>query len=107
MSEYRTAPELSEVPVRVSPDHPRAFGPPGLKNFKYAYEHDIVMEASLGRHLKNGEVVHHLNGVCDDNRLENLILETVSDHCRHHTSVPQARDKLGRFAKGSQGARKR
>ena len=51
-------------------DHPRA-GSNG-----YVFEHVLVMEDGLGRHLVRGETVHHLNGVRDDNRLTNLELWT-------------------------------
>lgn len=50
------------------PEHPRA------DKCGYVFEHIIVMEAILGRHLVDGETVHHLNGVKDDNRPGNLEL---------------------------------
>lgn len=86
--------------VRVPPDHPLAFGPPRLKSYKYAYEHDIIMETFLGRHLRHGEVVHHLNGIRDDNSPENLAVTTVSEHARGHSNHHGARDALGRFKSG-------
>lgn len=60
------------------PDHPRA------DSKGYIPEHRLLMEESLGRPLTANEDVHHINGVKDDNRLENLVVLTKSDHHRLH-----------------------
>jgi hypothetical protein len=56
------------------PEHPNA------DKDGYVLEHRYVWEQANGRLLNHNEHIHHINGVKDDNRIENLIALTKSQH---------------------------
>jgi len=53
-------------------------------NGKYIYEYTYIMEQHIGRKLTKGEVIHHINGNVNDNKIDNLQLMTVSEHMKLH-----------------------
>lgn len=78
-----------------------AFNYPGSHQNVIA-EHILVIEKKLGRLLKLGEEVHHINHIRTDNRPENLVIfSSHSEHLRnakHIRKIPQPKDPItGRF----------
>lgn len=53
----------------------------------YIMEHHLVMEKHIGRPIQKDEVVHHINSIRNDNRLENLQLMTQKEHASYHMSM--------------------
>lgn len=75
-------------------EHPHA-------NKGFVLLHRLVMEAHLGRYLNTAEVVHHINEVKSDNRLENLYLCSAEEHVQIHNRYRHnSLAKRGRIAQG-------
>ena len=82
---------------QYAPDHPRA-------SKGYVLQHRLLMEQSLGRYLEGTEEVHHINGVKNDNRLENLVTLTHSEHRAAHRGQKTKHDSATMSAAGKKGA---
>lgn len=74
------------VEIRTYSDSPFS---PMASTKGYLMEHRLVMAKHLGRNLSSEEFVHHLNGIRDDNRLENLCIVSNKTHpiTRHHLNT--------------------
>lgn len=52
------------------------------------HEHRTIMEEIIGRKLREGEIVHHIDGNRHNNSKENLMLfSSQSEHIKYHNKV--------------------
>ena len=68
--------------VQISKDSPYY---PMAHNRRYIPEHRLIMAQHLGRCLTGNEIVHHINGIKTDNRIENLALARSN---KEHFTAP-------------------
>lgn len=64
------------------------WGHPRTDSKGYVREHILVMEEKIGRHMKPGEVVHHIDENKLNNHPDNLVLfKNHNEHMRHHRKI--------------------
>jgi hypothetical protein len=66
---------------------------------KSIWAHREIMEKHLGRKLTEDEVVHHVNEITNDNRIENLEVKTWTTHAQHHARLPEMVEAVCPFCK--------
>lgn len=77
--------ELGYLSVR-NPEHQSA------RSNGRVFEHRIVMEKHIDRPLSRNEIIHHINGDKKDNRIENLMIVSRSEHINMHRT-PRRRNE--------------
>lgn len=89
--------KAGEYRLVYMPNHPYA----NSMGKGYVRRSRLVMEKHLGRYLRFDEVVHHINGKRNDDRIENLMILSNSEHLSlHHKGKNPPRDEFGRFVRG-------
>lgn len=79
------------------PSHPRA------DKCGRVFEHIVVWENAHQKSVPKGFVIHHINGIKNDNRIENLLLLSNGEHTALHNSrrkiSQKTREKISASAK--------
>lgn len=82
-SKGHKAPHLSELNKRRNPLGSIAENQVEVPSYRYRR----IVESLIGRKLHPDEVIHHINGIRTDNRIENLRILTRSEHSRLHMEI--------------------
>ena len=76
----------SETALRINGGYKRTT----YKKFNNRLEHRVVAEQMLGRKLRPGEVVHHIDGNRQNNTPSNLmVFKNSSEHLKYHHLHPE------------------
>lgn len=76
----------------------KMIGHPMARGGKWVPEHRLVMAKHLGRNLLPSEQVHHVNSDKQDNRIENLMLLSATEHSSFdHCLGCQVRKNMSRL----------
>lgn len=71
-----------------APSHPKQF------SGGWYFEHIIIIEEYLGRHLYPWETIHHINEIKTDNSLDNLFVCSRIEHDKAHDMKSVSKYKL-------------
>ena len=74
----------------ISPDGYKVIENENETKGERVLEHRLIMEKHLNRKLESDEIVHHINRNKLDNRIENLMLCTRTEHIKIHRKDLQA-----------------
>jgi len=65
----------------------------------YIAEHRLVGAVKVKRRLLKHEVVHHINGIRDDNRIENVVVCTRQEHNLYDEAIIAGKKKRTELSK--------
>lgn len=60
---------------------------PSSNKHGYVYEHRLVMEQYYSRFLTKDEHIHHIDGNTQNNKIENLLIVSKSEHMILHKTI--------------------